>query len=532
MNKFAKVEKIFRYSPNDVKTKQYICLLLIFVYVMKQCMKLSLLFLYGTLLLFFPASGQSELAEEQAVRTIRVIDGRGQPVFGVYVINPKRNTLVTTSDLDGECSMHLQLFSPKDTLLFQGMGFTVERYSVQDLYQIQEITLHSLLIELEETTVRAVPVEEILKNAATQLQKFPRSTPPFCQFYGSAQYEKITEYRDAALEYRREYGYWFTSGDLLPKNALDQNFRSYFVPVYSARSLNLTNNGSDTLSPVYLTAKEARFDAGTRKVFTLLRAVQLYGPLFSDIRQYDFTPQQTDSTDYLFAFQTKAESYPDKTRITCKGNLVIDFDSHRVKRITFDYIDYQLYRQVLFTNQRKVNSPFSTRAEVVLDYTGSGQVYVRSCIQTTYWKYDLGTPFVLIEQPSRLQAAAGNLVEKEAFACYEYKPIKKEHRTQGVTVKIHVTHRNPQGVYDPVLFAALPQLLESEKAVRELDRYLPIEQQYRNNHGRTYYPDNFLNGFNGFTGAGRDDKAYRQNSRAVRTQLLQIFPPENLRYQN
>lgn len=153
--------------------------------------------------------------------------------------------------------------------------------------------------------------------------------------------------------------FYFTSGNIKAKNTWDETYRSYLVPQYIARSLNLTNNGSDTLSPMFLTYEDIRFDVGTRKIFTLLRAIQLFGPLFDGIDSYDIRAIDTEDPDYTFTFQTRRSAYPERTRISCKGTLIIDRENYYVKNMTFDYIDYQLLRQTLLTNRRKTSSPFS-----------------------------------------------------------------------------------------------------------------------------------------------------------------------------
>ena len=83
--------------------------------------------------------------------------------------------------------------------------------------------------------------------------------------------------------------------------------------------------------------------------------------------------------------------------------------------MTFDYIDYQLFRQVILTDRRKTASPFSTQATLTFGYTPEGQIYIRSCKQETRWKHDLGKDFILIEQPSRMHPASGKLIEKRSF---------------------------------------------------------------------------------------------------------------------
>lgn len=474
--------------------------------------------------ILFSAQAQHSKTTVPETLRLKVVDTHADPLFGVYVVNKNKSYLLTTTDIDGECILHTHLIAPFDSIQFQGMGYKTESYTLNDLKNSRQIILESLHYELEETVIQGISTEELLDKVSSKLKKLPRSTPPYCNFYGKAQYEKITEYRDSAVEYRREYGYYFTSGDIQPKNNWDDKFKSYFVPAYTARSYNLTNDGTDTLAMMYITTEGIRFDAGTRKIFTLLRTIQLYGPLFSGTECYDFTPIDSDSLDYVYRFKTKTTAYPEQTKISCKGTLVIDFHRHILKRMTFEYIDYQLYRQVLLTNQRKVSSPFSTQAEVVLDYDEEGRTYIKSCKQESRWKYDLGDNFVVIEQPSRMHPEKGNLLEKEAFYCYNYQSIKKPLRTSGISVKIHVAQRNPAGSYDSLLFEKLPPLLDHTKAVKDLSRYADIYKQYRQNSNKTYYPDNFLNGFNGFVGVGRDDRAFRNNTQAVRLQVFELFP--------
>lgn len=466
---------------------------------------------------------QAQHTDTTTIR-LRITDTRSKPVFGVYVIHKAKSWLLTTTDIDGECEFRPGGFSPNDTLQFQGMGYKVKSYCMADLKNMREITLEELSFLLDETTVTSISMEDLLRKAIAQIGKPLRNQVPICRFYGRSQYEKITEYRDSALEYRREFGYHFTSGNVRSKNVWDKAFRSYFVPAYTARSFNLTNNGSDTLSPLYMTTEDARFDAGTRKTFTLMRTVQLYAPLFASVRFYDIHPLESDSLDYVFSFQTKPSVYPDDIRISCRGRFTLDHKSYRLKSMTFDYIDYQLFRQVILTDRRKTASPFSTKATLHFGYTTEGRIYIRSCQQETIWKHDLGKDFILIEQPSRMHPALGKLIEKEVFYCYEYLPVKEALQTQTILTKIHVIQRNPLGIYDSLIFSKLPLLLENKKAVAGLNRFKDIELQFQSNSEKTYYPENFVNGFNGFTGRGRADKGYQLNLRTVRRQLFELFP--------
>lgn len=487
---------------------------------------LFLFFLYYSII----GIAQTNIVQDRDTTAIRIkiIDKEKNPVFGVYVIDKNKSYLLTTSDIDGECQIHPRLVGLQDSIQFQGIGYQTVSYTLQQLKKIPLLVLEELSYDLNETVIKGFSTKQLLEKASAKLKKLPRNTPPYCNYYGQAQYEKITTYRDTAVEYRREFGYYFTSGDIKPRNIWDQSFRSYFVPVYTARSLNLTNNGSDTLTPVYMTTEETRFDAGTRKIFTLFRTIQLYAPLFAGTRNYEIQPIETDNMDYMYSFRTRTDAYPDDTRISCKGTFTIDFQRHELKTMTFDYIDYQLYRQVILTNKRKVSSPFSSKARIHFSYDNDGQVYIRSCILETRWKYDLGDNFIIIEQPSRMHPAAGNLIEQEAFACYTYEPVEEPFKTAGIGVKIHVAQRNPVGNYDSLLFRKLPLLLDNQRAIKDLNRYSDLETQYRYNDNKTYYPDNFMNGFNGFIGAGRDDKAFRQNTRKVRSQLFEIFSPARL----
>lgn len=70
----------------------------------------------------------------------------------------------------------------------------------------------------------------------------------------------------------------------------------------------------------------------------------------------------------------------------------------------------------------------------------------------------------------------------------------------------------------------LPILLDNAKATADLNRFKEIEQQFQENSEKTYYPDNYINGFNGFSGRGRADKGYQLNLQSVRRQLFEQFP--------
>lgn len=434
--------------------------------------------------------------QAQEIR-LQIVNTKGEAQFGVYAVETKNHYLLASTDIDGECVIRTYKLQTDDSIQFQGIGYQTVKYSLKDLLLVKKIVLVPLAYELDETTVgKGISMKELLKKAALKLKKQAPDIVPLCKYFGKTLYEKITECESNTVEYRREYGYYFSSGDVKPRSAWDTHFRSYIVPLNVARSYNLTNDGKDTINPTFVSDEEARFDIGTRKIFTFMRSIQLYAPLFSDIRNYDIYPLESNNSDYRFAFKTKSSAYPYKTRLTCRGTFTIDGERHELKTMDFDYVDYQLFRQVLLSKYRKVNSPFATKAKFSFAYTPTKECYIQSCTQETTWKYDLGDNFIVFEQPSRSLPSGNRLIEKEAFYCFNYQQIPSKWQTSRVLSKIHLAQRYPTGTYNKEVFQDLTPLLDNRKAIQDLSQYMDIEEQFQRNSDIPYYGQYLIIGIN------------------------------------
>ena len=162
----------------------------------------------------------------------------------------------------------------------------------------------------------------------------------------------------------------------------------------------------------------------------------------------------------------------------------------------FDYVDYQLFRQVLLSKYRKVNSPFATKAKFSFAYTPTKECYIQSCTQETTWKYDLGDNFIVFEQPSRSLPSGNRLIEKEAFYCFNYQQIPAKWQTSRVLSKIHLAQRYPTGTYNKEVFQDLTPLLDNRKAIQDLSQYMDIEEQFQRNSDIPYYGQYLIIGIN------------------------------------
>ena len=182
-----------------------------------------------------------------------------------------------------------------------------------------------------------------------------------------------------------------------------------------------------------------------------------------------------------------------------------------------------MFRQPLLGERDRTSAPFSTRAAVTLARDEVGGTRFASCLQETRWKYDLSEEFALVELPSRLDPARGELVEREAFWCDSYRPVPRDLRDRQTRAKIHAVQRNPAGEYDSLFFSRLAPMLDDARAIADLSRFRPIEEQLRYHSGRSYYPENHLRGFNGVV--TRDDESFREAIDRVRKQLFSLFPP-------
>ncbi|WP_320914405.1 hypothetical protein [Butyricimonas paravirosa] len=422
---------------------------------------------------------------------LTVTDSLSTPLFGVYVVNERNRILVTSTNDDGQCWITSEDLVAGDTLEFSCLGFEVKRVPVQQLADGQVIVLRERRILLDDVYVGVQSPYEILEQISKDIKR-KKKYKGYC-YYGDGQYEKITECLGRAVEYRREYGCFFTVVNSRLENA---TFWGYgFVPRYTARSYPLRTDGCDTLTPLHERVGRVNecYTSGVRKIFWLMRAIERYGPLFDKMKYFTFEQIESENDDYIFQFKTKQAYYLKKTDLYCAGILVVDRETCRLKSMDFDYVEY--YRCDAYNWEKKLirkEIPVVSNAKLKFEYTSEGQYFVKSCILKSTWQKLMTDQKSYGSVPSRRDPGENKLVEKEAFYCKSYGKILDVQLGGSGAYTIGIATCNPQGEYRSEVFSRLPELLDSKQAFKDLSRYMDIHEQFKKMSNRAYYQDDYL----------------------------------------
>lgn len=456
--------------------------------------------LLGTVVLImfkiFVSYGQ-DVAQQQLQIVIK--DTSGKALEGVYMVNKTQQYLITSSNEEGYCYYDKEVVNDTDSVVFLCLGFEERVIGGAELITTQELRLIEKVYELENITVKSVKPDILLKKAATCMQKHAEKVKKNYNYYGKAQYIKITECHGKAVEYRNLYGVFFTSGNIPKKDVLDEDYRWDFVPAFGAQSLSWTADGKDTLIRRRLVNKNNKkvsgnYDAGNTKFFLLMRSIMLYGPLFTNLKYYDF--QLTDNRNgYTYRFRTKPANSLNKMRIRCYGTLTIDPETARLRSLKLDYVDYNMCYLVRQTEW--IRSPYVTIAQMQFNYAEDGLPYVENCEQKTIWekqqKYEKPDRAVLGKTPSRRGAAKHGLVEKEFFKADTYHVYPEYYRNDSRFYSIFRLYNLTSPVeYDEAFEASLPELPAETVAKKEVNVYMDIKEQFKRQSMKCYYfPDDF-----------------------------------------
>ena len=201
---------------------------------------------------------------------------------------------------------------------------------------------------LDEIVIHGISENKILKKARNNIFDLGKEYSDF--FWGNGQHTQVVECSGKTIQLSREYGFFVNSGYHIktPKGDEFDNlaYFSNFIPVYNARSLHYGTSTDNVLSRNYLTLegssydKKNGYDALRKYVFEIMRYVCKYGPLFTPLRQYDYTLASVTESEYCFRFISSDRSYPQKNPINARGTLVIDKRTGNLKEIRIDEMEF------------------------------------------------------------------------------------------------------------------------------------------------------------------------------------------------
>ena len=92
-----------------------------------------------------------------------------------------------------------------------------------------------------------------------------------------------------------------------------------------------------------------------------------------------------------------------------------------------------------------------------------------------------------MESPSRVLPAEVLLREIEGFKVYSFNEIPRELQTQEMGKIARAASRNPGGEYKRQVLDSLEFLWDCRRAILEMNQFKPIQEQFMQNSGKSYY---------------------------------------------
>jgi len=385
---------------------------------------------------------------------IQLLSDKQKALAEAYVVNKNKHYLITTTDKNGWCQIPLFPTFAKDTIEFAYLGFHTQRIALKDLKNNDKITLQTEQKLLEPVVIEGFDPMSLLKKVSKDLQPIDQKYK--INFYGKAQYEKLKIYNHRAVEFLQEYGFYFTSGNVPVKGDWDSSRFFELVPEHAARS----NNQLPAI--LYPLRKEGPYDIGSRKLLTVLQAIQHFSPLFTNLKYYKFDFIKSEDVHYVYSFSIK-KRYIHRKDIYAygRGTLKINHETHELSHIYFDELKYKFYRTI--------NTPALSTLNITFAHNENG-TYFKCANLTTTWLYQKKC-----------------YIEKEALQCETFSrlPLKKQ-QNPSFEEDVKIASRHVCVLYNEELFQALKPLIERNIIFEQIGKFHNIFQQFRFNNGEYY----------------------------------------------
>lgn len=453
-------------------------------------MKTSIYLFIAILVLACPLPGKG-----QDTLNIQVTAADGTPLMETLVLQLPEHYLLGTTDQEGWFRIaRTDMPADNKTIRFRYLGFSDYDLPSQELKTGMQIRMQEKMNVLPESVVHIESLPNLLEKSWKKTGARYNGKKHCLRYSTLGNYARAIESQGKTIHLRHEHGLFLTTGNNKRNDKWDMDYYDSFIPIYCARSYQLTSSGKDTLKYDYMTGSpdaDRNYIAENTHLFEIMRAIYLYAPLLDDPNHFDFHFVGIDSADYTLGFVSRQQYLPKKTKMLAKGTLKIDRESLRMKSIDFESMDLQYFFLTRLTAKNPVQSPCLIRAKADFRYDGEGHAYISQCTSEVVWKaaasHDkrIWNGFL----PARPKPAKNRLVEKEYWACGEYKPVSERYKNETTCVQAGWAAYAP-APYDPKYFSKHPNPFATPESTRTLEQYMPLEQQYRNNSNRNYSGDN------------------------------------------
>lgn len=422
------------------------------------------------------------LAQERV--DLKIVNKQGEPLLGVYVIQVDESLLgiyLGSSDEYGKVSFQPKKSTGSINIMFNGLGYNAKNMLFKDIVSNSTIVLEEVIYALEEVTVNPLDVDKAMKTLYKRHEN-RYSSGHYLRYYGYGHYAKVVESREQTVSKVQEYGLFVASGNSYREEFLDVAYKHEFIPIYVARSFDLITNVLDTLKDLkQITNTNEDYHARSKKIDMVIRQIYLFGPIFSDPKNFTFEHIDVNGAINTISFKSKASSYPIKNECLSVGTFRFDIKSMEMLDMDFSYFYYTDRLDIKRVVDRDLKVPIKTQVSVKIGYDSKGQAYVTQCFNSTFWNYQVNENNITYRgiRPSRPFASMNQLIEKEYWKCDSYEAIPEDLRTANTLTQAEWASLS--GVYDELFFKKHPFPLTSLDEYRQLNHYMPLRQQYRKN---------------------------------------------------
>lgn len=426
---------------------------------------------------------------------VYVKDCDGKPIAGVCIFKLPERILLHYTDENGRCRINTDEYEKGDLFELTSIGYRNEKLSVEKLRLLEgAVVLKNMNILLDEVTVlkNDVSFNKIIEKATRQmmLSRSRRSSWKI-RYCGAGNFSRLLTCKGIPVHVWKSKGFFVTTGNVMREvNGWDWDmaYGFYFLPEYVARSFDFRNDGQDTLKRKYISLEGSRGDklnydaTDSPKLYGTMRALYLFGPLFSKKEHFNYKLLEEKDSVYVVSFVTNRKYYFNKNKVLMEGVLELEKETLRLRKMDIGRFADERFQ---FKMNKTCMHPYEKHIRAEFAYSQDGECYIRDCTLEVEWLYERDTEKRIANNEGcpRPYPVRDQLVEREHWNCGDYFPFYRSLYTVECSDKVFLTrlqrmHYYPEGGYDKKEFEKMPVSEEFVKAERVLNKYRGIDEQY------------------------------------------------------